>query len=54
VRRGDVAHIVHIKAKQRTHFGFLEKRLYTRQTLAAEPVEIYALFPINRHRSMSR
>ena len=52
VRGGDVAHVVHVEAEQRAHFGFGEQGFYALQALAAQPVEIDALLPVNRHRSV--
>ena len=46
---GDVAHVVHVEAQQRAHFGFRQQRFHARQTLAAQAVEVDALFPVNRH-----
>ncbi len=52
VGRGQVAHIVHVKAQQRSHLGFLQKILGPRQALAAQAVEVNPVFPIDRHRSI--
>jgi len=52
VRGSDVTHVVHVKAQNRAHFRFGEKILHALQTFRAQPIEVNALFPINRHCSM--
>src|SRR3984885_10765410 len=51
VRRRDVAHVVHVEAKDRTYLGLGEEVLHALETLFAEPVKIDALLPVNRHPS---
>ena len=52
VRGRQVAHVVHIEAQQRAHFGFLEQLFGTRQALFAQAVEVYALLPVHCHGSV--
>ena len=53
VRRGDVAHVVHVEAQQRAHLRFRQQRFDARQPLLAQAIEIDALLPIHRHGSVS-
>src|ERR1035438_3640231 len=53
VRRRDVAHVIHVEAKERTHLGLGEKILSARQPFAAQAVKVNAIFPVYRHRSVS-
>src|SRR5256884_26763 len=53
VRRREVAHIVHVKAQQRSHLRFRQQRFRPRQAFAAQAVKINAVFPIHRHRPVS-
>ncbi len=50
MRGGDIAHIVHVEAEQRSHLGLLEQPFDARQSLAAQSVKIDARFPIDCHR----
>ena len=54
VRGRQVAHIVHVKAEERAHFRLLQQSLRPRQPLASQTIEVHSLFPIHRHRSVSR
>src|ERR1700722_11179556 len=54
VRRGKITHVVHVKTQEGSHLGLREKSLSARQTFTAQSIEIDSLFPINRHRSISR
>src|SRR5258708_27780782 len=49
---GQVPDIVHVEAQEGAHFGFLQKILSARETFAAEAIEVDAIFPIHRHRSI--
>src|ERR1019366_7154803 len=53
VRRGQVARIVHVEAKQCAHFGLGKQVLRLLQPFAPQTVKINAVFPIDRHRSIS-
>src|SRR5579871_11025 len=53
VGRGDVADVVHIETEQRSHRGLLQQISGFLQALAAEPIEVDAALPIDRHASMS-
>ncbi len=53
VRRGDVAHVVHVEAQQRADLGLREQRFDARQALAAQAIHIDALLPIHCHGSVS-
>src|SRR6185503_11924942 len=52
VGRGDVAHVVHVEAEQRAHRRLAEQILDARQALAAQPVVIDPLLPIDAHRAV--
>ena len=55
VRRGDVAHVVHVEAQQRAHLGFREQRFDARQTLAraGDPCRCAAPNPLPWFREFS-
>src|SRR5215469_3828615 len=53
VRGRDVAHVVHVEAQQRTHFGLGQQVFHTREAFAAQPVKIDPLLPIDGHGSVS-
>src|SRR6267154_2806041 len=49
VRGREIPHVVHVEAQQGSHFGVRQQRLCAGQPLAAQPVKIDALLPIDRH-----
>ena len=51
MRRSQVAHIIHIEAQERTHFGLLQHHLGPRQSFLAQAIEVDPLLPIYCHRS---
>src|SRR5579864_4656562 len=53
VRRSEVAHIVHVETQQRAHRGLGEEVFGFLQAFAAQPLEVDAVLPIDRHGSMS-
>ena len=53
VRRGDVAHVVHVETKQRSHGGFLQQIFRFLQTFAPQTVEVDPVLPVDGHRSVS-
>ena len=53
VRRGEVAHVVHVEAEQRAHLGLGEQRFRFGEALAAETIEVDSILPIDRHGSVS-
>src|SRR5947209_1626158 len=54
VRCGEITHVVHVEAQERSDLGLSEQVLGALQTLTAQAIEVDTIFPINRHRSVCR
>jgi hypothetical protein len=52
MRRGQVTHIVHVEAEQRSHLRLGEEVFRLLQAFAAETIEVDAILPIDRHGSV--
>jgi hypothetical protein len=52
MRRRDIAHIIHIEAKQRAHLRVFEQCFDAVQAFAAQAFEVNALLPIHCHGSI--